>query len=306
MNHKTTNPEIVADTKGTGRIGILPPDNLVRKARLVIIDHRDDMLKSIGAALGGICEIPPGLTPINSVAGATRSILKENPDMVLIARNFDPEDPNAYMRLLVAVKDKNPKAKVILHSEDEEDVRGFDAVIQEGVMEILVSLMKRYASGEDDRIPRHIEEEITGRVVKKIGSDEWEAICPTNVERKARLLVIDNASNVVNAVSTYLSGICIVSEGTPAAKSFDEAKKLVDEQSPDIIVVYDNFDNNEKTTPTSVGEYIKALKPGASVILIVPKDGTNEIDEGAPFDRIIHTNEVALIKETVKELASKY
>jgi len=308
MTHKTTNAETVTDTKETGKTGarILPPDNLVRKARLVIIDHREDMLGSISAALGGICEIPPGLTLINSLAGAMRSILKESPDMVMIARNFDPEDPNGNMKLLVAVKDNNPRAKVILLSEDEDDASGFDAVVQEGATETLVSLVKRFASGEDEGIVQHIDDAITGRVVPKIGSDEWEAICPTNVERKARLLVIDNASNVVNAVSTYLSGICIVSEGTPAAKSFEEAKRLVDEQKPDIVMVYDNFDRSDRMATTTICEYVKTLKPGASVILVVPEDGTNEINDGAPFDRIIHRNEVALIKETVKELASRY
>lgn len=280
----------------------LLPGALQKKLKLLIIDNDPEKIRALGNALGQKYEVL-SCSAVSSLDEAIRQVRKCLPDAILCTKNFDGKDKNAPLKLLIITRSENSRAKVFLRTEghcEEDSADGFDAVL-EGETDDITGFFVKLASS-DEAIPVEVDDESTKRrrLAHNEESIEWESRIQTNVEKKKKLLVIDNDQVIVTALNEFLSDLCIVDYAKPVS-SLEKAIDTVKESGPDIVIMYGDFDKDRENAASELCELIKSVNANAKVILL-----TNaHLEAAEPFDAIVSRNEGYSLKEIVKGFATR-
>jgi DNA-binding NtrC family response regulator len=126
--------------------GMMPPERVMKKAKVLIIDDEGNMIIALRAALGGLCEMP-NVPPVCKLADALGLVDAHSPDVIVSDKRFDPQNPAAHLELLDYAKGKNPKTIVILHSADitandcGSDRHSFDDFLDKGMYNRLEEIL---------------------------------------------------------------------------------------------------------------------------------------------------------------------
>jgi len=304
MKSKTISENLGNENRPAGMQNAkLLPGALQKRAKLLIIDNDPEKVGALRNALGNKYDVL-SCSAVSSLDEAIGQVRKCLPDAILCTKNFDGKDKNAPLKLLIITRSENSRAKVFLRTEghcEEDSADGFDAVVHGETDEIAGYLVK-LASSDDDAIPVEVDDESTKRrrLAHSEESIEWESRIQTNVEKKKKLLVIDNDQVIVTALNAFLSDLCIVHDAKPVC-SLERAIDSVKESGPDIVIIFGNFDKDRENAASELCELIKSVNANTKVILL----SNAHLEAAEPFDAIVSRNEGSSLKEIVKDLVTK-
>ena len=124
------------------------------------------------------------------------------------------------------------------------------------------------------------------------------------IQKKAKLIVIDDEKNQVRLISMILSRVCQVPPGLPPVRSFDQAAILVETHSPDIVISDKGF--GRAGDHFKVLHFTKSRNNNSKVILFTgdpDKDDRRPIN-GFFFDQILQ--KASLSNDEIIQLVSRF
>lgn len=125
----------------------------------------------------------------------------------------------------------------------------------------------------------------------------------SRMQKRLKAVVIDGQPNMVIALRLALDGVCDVPSGIKAVRSFDEARKSVEGNEPDLVICGKGFDANDPGAHVKLLFLTKALYPGAKVILHTGHVEGEDAHLG--FDAIVRKGEFEGIVGIVKRYSSE-
>jgi len=86
-------------------------------------------------------------------------------------------------------------------------------------------------------------------------------------QKKKKLLIIEDELDLVDALAPMMEALCDVPDNNPNSLSLEDAKRLVEEHDPDIIISDMKFDINNPDAYHELLDFAKGRNPDVKVIL---------------------------------------
>lgn len=270
-----------------------------RAAKIIIIDDNPNdliMLKrALEKRLGQKIEIPGDLEETTSLDDAKELVVKHSPDILITDKNFCPED-DAHFEALDFAKDNYP-VTVILFSgtvkgsdRERKEPYAFDHVVEKTIG----------LEGFDE----------VAEIVEELLSEEKKLEEAEQIQRKAKVIVIDDELHVVKAVSRMLknSKLLNVTDDIPATESFEQATELIEEHKPDVVICDKQIWTEEEGDHIRILNYLRENYPNTKTVLF--SSAIDESDMDAGFDGFVRKpvaeeEEVIGMIKLVERLASE-
>jgi len=249
------------------------------------IDSQANMIKMGSQLLGGICEFPEQIPAVAKLEEAICLIRSEKPDIVIIDW-YGRIGRDERVELLEAIKNLDPKIKVILYS---------DNYYEQECERLMVSFDGVIYKGWDD--PLKLKEVVSGLVT--------ENLAPMKSQEKARkkLLIIEDNEESLNTISLLMGDICDVPDKIPTTNSLEQAKALIEQYSPDIVISDKQFDISNGNAYHELLDFIKWRDPNTKVILWSCNVGTEDNSSAKhSYDSVFFKTEYAGLILAVKKL----
>jgi CheY-like chemotaxis protein len=107
----------------------------------------------------------------------------------------------------------------------------------------------------------------------------------SRVQKRLKATIIDDDPSLVHALRLALEGRCDVPSGNKAVRSFEEVRKLLEDDEPDLIICDKKFDDSDPCAHAKTLLLSRQLHPDALVILHTGV--VSEEDEKLGFDAIV-------------------
>lgn len=124
------------------------------------------------------------------------------------------------------------------------------------------------------------------------------------IQKKAKLIILDDERNYVMIMSAILSKVCHVPPKLPIVRSFEQAAALVETHEPDIVICDRNF--GEKDDHFNVLHLVKTRNFDAKVILFTgyPQREDRHGINGFSFDDILQKGSMG--NDEIIQLVSRF